>query len=190
MCGQQPEGDAKAPTMKILVTRLATREMNFLTVSYLFVRFSYPLQFAVIPGPSGCSCGTGSFAFWIETWVADDDLDERQGYKKSEGMSGRRESLGGRERVSVVQVKMQWEVMKEEKTAGRKSSQNESATPPHGSPRSVTALLCQHWAGGTATAHSDLRRFHATTSVSPYFRLNASEGIGEKHHKKLISDFF
>lgn len=94
MCGQQPEGDAKAPTMKILVTRLATCEMNFLTVSYLFVRFSYPLQFAVIPGPSGCSCGTGSFAVWIETWVADDDLHEREGYKKSGNKWEERESWG------------------------------------------------------------------------------------------------
>lgn len=51
MCGQQPSGDAKASTMKTLLTRLGTCEINFVSVSYLFVRFRYPLQFVVIPGP-------------------------------------------------------------------------------------------------------------------------------------------
>lgn len=67
---------------------------------------------------------------------------EKKGKKVRERMGGEGE-FGGREGVTVVQAKVQWGMMKEEETAGRKSSHNESASPHHGHPRNASALLCE-----------------------------------------------
>lgn len=77
MRAQQSSGDAEASRVKKSVTRLATQEINYLTVSYLFVIILIP-SVVCYDSTSVCSCGSHSSAFCIEAQVADDDGGEMQ----------------------------------------------------------------------------------------------------------------
>lgn len=74
--------------MKKSVTRLATREINYLTVSYLFVILLIPSA-VCYDSTSVCSCSSHSSAFWIETQAADDGGGEMQKGRGNEWGGGR-----------------------------------------------------------------------------------------------------
>lgn len=119
MRAQQSSGDAEASRVKKSVTRLATREINYLTVAYLFVIILI-LSVVCYDSTSVCSCGSHSSAFCIEAQVADDDGGEMQ-KRRGREWRGERDVRERMNHTGSSEDTVRKRTKKEDETARRES---------------------------------------------------------------------